>query len=187
MPVFPDRQAGTTCSDRLWWTKWTAPAGTTCSDRLWWTKWTAPAWFGSVARTAHGTIGSLGSRSSGSAPVGDYASSDVKNLRTRSFHVVQCIQRVTSGPTHRSPPLDSPNRVRCDAVLPFWEFKDPAVSLAFTSFLENPLRFVEFFLLVRVLIWIVSMLLPAVGFSLSRTKRLEQKGMWMNEYLVWKI
>ena len=41
-----------------------------CSNRLWWTKWTAPAWFGSVARIAHGTIGSLGSGSPGLAPAG---------------------------------------------------------------------------------------------------------------------
>ena len=40
---------------------------------------------------------------------------------------------------------------------------------------------------VRVLIWIASTLLPAVGFSLSRTKRFEQKGVWMNEYLAWEI
>ena len=40
---------------------------------------------------------------------------------------------------------------------------------------------------VRVLIWIASTSLPAVGFTLSRTKRFEQKGMWMNEYLAWEI
>ena len=50
MPVSPNRQAGTTCSDRLWWTKWTAPA-----------------WFGSVARIGHGIIDSLGSESPGLA------------------------------------------------------------------------------------------------------------------------
>ena len=49
----------------------------------------------------------------------DCASSDGKDLRIRSFHAAQCIQRVTSGPTHRSPPSDSLDRVRCDANIPF--------------------------------------------------------------------
>ena len=49
----------------------------------------------------------------------DCASSDGRDLRTRSFRAIQCIQRVTSGPTRRSPPSESPNRVRCNAILPF--------------------------------------------------------------------
>ena len=55
----------------------------------------------------------------------------------------------------------------------------------FRLFLE--ILFIELFLRVRVLIGIASTPLPAIGFSFSRTKRLEQKGAWTSEYLVWKI
>ena len=64
---------------------------------------------------------------------------------------------------------------------------DPAVASDSPSSPGNPLHFVELFLRIRVLIRIASTSLPAVGFSFSRTKRLEQKGVWMGEYLVWKI
>ena len=40
---------------------------------------------------------------------------------------------------------------------------------------------------VRVLIRILSTSLPVVGVYFLRTKILEQKGMWMNEYLAWEI
>ena len=92
---------------------------------------------------------------------------------------------MTSGPTHRSSPSDRPNRVRCDAVLPVEGLQIRLLPRLFYPFLE--ILFVELFLRIRVLIRIASTSLPVVGFSSSRTKRLEQKGVWMSEHLVWEI
>ena len=75
----------------------------------------------------------------------------------------------------------------CDATQ-FSHFEGSQIRLfprLFRLLLE--ILFVELFLRIRVLIRIASTSLPAVCFSFSRTKRLEQKGVWMGEYLVWKI
>ena len=111
-----------------------------CSDRLWWTKWTAPAWFGSVALIGHGTIGSLGSGSPCWAPAG-WLRFFRRKISSYSFFPCRSIYPTSDQRSNTSiSAFGQPWSRAMWRNSPILMVVDPAVSSAFPSFPGKPLR-----------------------------------------------